>query len=229
MAPGCSRREQSKKGGCKKEWCERRELNPHGLAPGGFSYPLQLSLPARRARFVVWTIPSPYRKTCLQLRCCPSSLYTFLIETNSDQAWLGIAILKVSPTLSSSTSAVSRTRTQVWFESTASAIPPRSHCWFTYIRQICFLFSFYSSFFLGGFYFILMKYHTASGGCSRGLIITLLTLLRVPTAGTDLPEKTHVLSPARLPFHHSGTRAFIDSQHSGGIQEAGKARVSAES
>jgi hypothetical protein len=38
------------------------------------------------------------------LRCCPSSLYTFLRQ----EAWLGIAIQKVSPTLSSSASPVSR-------------------------------------------------------------------------------------------------------------------------
>ncbi len=25
----------------------------------------------------VWTIPSPYCRTYLQVRCCPSSLYTF--------------------------------------------------------------------------------------------------------------------------------------------------------
>jgi len=46
-------------------------------------------------------------------------------------------MLKVSPTLSSSTSAVSRTSTQVCFESTASAIPPRSHYWFAYSCRIC--------------------------------------------------------------------------------------------
>ena len=133
-------------------------MNPHGREPGGFSYPLQLSLPSRLARFTarerrfgVWTIPSPYCRACLQVRCCPSSLYTFLIERNSDQAWLGIAMLKVSPTLSSSTSAVSRTSTQVWFESTASAIPPRSHRWLRYSRRICVPSVFYSVLSLGFF------------------------------------------------------------------------------
>jgi hypothetical protein len=37
--------------GRKKGWCERGELNPHGREPGGFSYPLQLSLPAPLALF----------------------------------------------------------------------------------------------------------------------------------------------------------------------------------
>jgi hypothetical protein len=63
----------------RKAWCGRGDLNPHGLAPNGFSYQLRLSPspPSRvRARggFVVWTIPSPWR---VRFRCCPSSLYTF--------------------------------------------------------------------------------------------------------------------------------------------------------
>jgi hypothetical protein len=92
-------------------WCERGELNPHGLAPGGFSYPLQLSLPANIGlRFGVWTIPSPSPGKLPGLRCCPSSLYTF---PAFGRAWLGIAILQVSPTLSSSTSPVSRASTQI--------------------------------------------------------------------------------------------------------------------
>ena len=121
-------------------------MNPHGLAPGGFSYPLQLSLPsplarftARERRFGVWAIPSPYCRTCLQLRCCPSSLYTFPAGSDFGRAWLGIAMLQVSPTLSSSTSAVSRTSTQLWFESTASAIPPRSHYWFEFVFPLFFI------------------------------------------------------------------------------------------
>jgi hypothetical protein len=43
-----------------EKWCERGESNPHGLAPGGFSYPLRLSLPSMR--FGVWIIPSPCRE-----------------------------------------------------------------------------------------------------------------------------------------------------------------------
>ena len=31
-----------------KRWCERGESNPHGLAPGGFSYLLRLSPPSLR-------------------------------------------------------------------------------------------------------------------------------------------------------------------------------------
>ena len=50
-APGRARREQRKKEGRKKGWCERGELNPHGREPGGFSYPLQLSLPSPLARY----------------------------------------------------------------------------------------------------------------------------------------------------------------------------------
>ena len=59
----------------REKWCERGESNPHGLAPGGFSYPLRLSPPSMR--FGVWTIPSPCREHAFGFRCCPSSLYTF--------------------------------------------------------------------------------------------------------------------------------------------------------
>jgi hypothetical protein len=45
------------------QWCGRRESNPHGVTPNGFSYHLRLSPPrlarARFGSFVVWTIPSP--------------------------------------------------------------------------------------------------------------------------------------------------------------------------
>jgi hypothetical protein len=76
------------KGGCgarrstSKMWCGRRDLNPHGpFKPCGFSYRLRLSPPGRgswraHARFAVWTIPSPSPEYP-ELRCCPSSLYTF--------------------------------------------------------------------------------------------------------------------------------------------------------
>jgi hypothetical protein len=42
------------------QWCGRRDSNPHGVTPNGFSYQLRLSPPPCRA-FVVWTIPSPWR------------------------------------------------------------------------------------------------------------------------------------------------------------------------
>jgi hypothetical protein len=45
------------------QWCGRRESNPHGVTPNGFSYHPRLSPPrlarARFGSFVVWTIPSP--------------------------------------------------------------------------------------------------------------------------------------------------------------------------
>jgi hypothetical protein len=64
------------------------------LRPCGFSYRLRLSplaplAPSRFGGFAVWTIPSPY-SAILEVRRCPSSLYTFPAKT-SVQAWLGIA------------------------------------------------------------------------------------------------------------------------------------------
>jgi hypothetical protein len=55
------------------------------LRPYGFSYQLRLSPPWRLGgspptrKFVVWTIPSPWRSLARRsrVRCCPSSLYTF--------------------------------------------------------------------------------------------------------------------------------------------------------
>ena len=52
---------------------------PTGFWPNGFSYQLRLAPPPpsrspARAAFVVWTIPSPWRR---RFRCRPSSLYTF--------------------------------------------------------------------------------------------------------------------------------------------------------
>src|SRR5208337_1944363 len=78
-----------------ERWCGRRESNPHGpLGPTdfhavyGFRRP-DAALGSARARFAVWTIPSPSPKN-LGLRCCPSSLYTFPAGV-SLRAWLGIA------------------------------------------------------------------------------------------------------------------------------------------
>src|ERR1700754_230365 len=48
--------------------------------PNGFSY--HFDFRRRHLAFVVWTIPSPWRR---RVRCCPSSLYTF-----PGGAWLGI-------------------------------------------------------------------------------------------------------------------------------------------
>ena len=43
----------------------------------------------------------------------------------------------------------------------------------------------------------------------------------MPEAGLEPAQGCpyRILSPARLPFHHSGTRPFIDSQQLGGMQE----------
>ena len=43
----------------------------------------------------------------------------------------------------------------------------------------------------------------------------------VPEAGLEPAHgyPYRILSPARLPFHHSGTRAIIDNQPRAGIQE----------
>ena len=58
-----------------------------------------------------------------ELRCCPSSLYTFPVGVSSG---LGSGLpFKVSPNLSSSTSPVSQASTQVFLKSAAYAIPPR--------------------------------------------------------------------------------------------------------
>src|SRR5437667_11503192 len=97
------------KRGQKETWCGRRDLNPHGpCGPTDFHTLLRLSPPptAFAMGFGVWTIPSPCPDLEPGVRCCPSSLYTFPAVTG--RASLGIAILQGSPTLSSSTSPVSR-------------------------------------------------------------------------------------------------------------------------
>src|SRR6266545_4682687 len=77
------------------------------LRSNGFSYPATaFAAPAVLPGFGVWTIPSPCPDLAPGVRCCPSSLYTF--PAVSGRAWLGIAILQGSPTLSSSAPPVSR-------------------------------------------------------------------------------------------------------------------------
>ena len=91
----------------KGSWCGRRDLNPHGpCGPTDFLTPTAFAAPAFAAGFGVWTIPSPCPDLVPGVRCCPSSLYTF--PAVSGRAWLGIAMLQGSPTLSSSASPVSR-------------------------------------------------------------------------------------------------------------------------
>jgi hypothetical protein len=103
-------------------WCGRRDLNPHGpCGPTDFHTLLRLSPPptAFAMGFGVWTIPSPCPDLVPGVRCCPSSLYTF--PAVSGRAWLGIAILQDSPTLSSSASPVSRRALKFSLKSDASA------------------------------------------------------------------------------------------------------------
>jgi hypothetical protein len=112
----------------KGSWCGRRDLNPHGpCGPTDFHTLLRLSPPptAFAMGFGVWTIPSPCPDLAPGVRCCPSSLYTF--PAVSGRAWLGIAMLQGSPTLSSSASLVSRRALKFALKSDASAVPPRPH------------------------------------------------------------------------------------------------------
>src|SRR6266567_603723 len=103
-------------------WCGRRDLNPHGpCGPTDFRTLLRLSPPptAFAMGLGVWTIPSPFPNLAPGVRCCPSSLYTF--PAVSGRAWLGIAMLQGSPTLSSSASPVSRRALKFALKSDASA------------------------------------------------------------------------------------------------------------
>jgi hypothetical protein len=109
-------------------WCGRRDLNPHGpCGPTDFHTLLRLSPPptAFAMGFGVWTIPSPCPDLAPGVRCCPSSLYTFLASFS--RAWLGIAMLQGSPNLSSSASPVSRRALKFALKSGAYAISPRPH------------------------------------------------------------------------------------------------------
>ena len=95
-----------------KIWCGRRDLNPHGpFKPCGFSCRLRLSPPERDA--LGGLTPSLRSGLSLhhppeapELRCCPSSLYTFPAGVSTR---LGSGLpFQVSPNLSSSASPVSR-------------------------------------------------------------------------------------------------------------------------
>jgi len=82
------------------------------LRSNGFSYPATaFAAPAVLPGFGVWTIPSPCPDLAPGVGCCPSSLYTF--PASFSRAWLGIAMLQGSPTLSSSTVAGFPAGTQV--------------------------------------------------------------------------------------------------------------------
>ena len=54
-------------------WCGRPDLNRHRPC-GPTDFHTTSAFAAADSAFVVWTIPSPWRR---RVRCCPSSLYTF--------------------------------------------------------------------------------------------------------------------------------------------------------
>ena len=74
-------------------------MNSHGVAPNRFSYHYSFHYP-----FGLWS--GLYLHHTFQFRCSPSSLYTFKISL----AWLGVAILQVSPNLRNYTHKVSQMR-----------------------------------------------------------------------------------------------------------------------
>ncbi len=92
----------------KESWCRRRESNPHGLAPSGFSclYGFRRLPSGRSLHGSLWSGLSLHRAPeNSEVRCCPSSLYTFL----NCPFRLGSGLpFQASPTLSSSASPVSR-------------------------------------------------------------------------------------------------------------------------
>lgn len=96
-------------------------LEPATSKRDRFSSQLQFSLPP----FGVCGLDFLFNiVTKLNLSCCPSSLYTFL--QRKQKAWHGIAILEVSPFLSSSTPTFSRRALKFSFLSLLCIpIPPR--------------------------------------------------------------------------------------------------------
>ena len=79
----------------KRSWCGRRDLNPHGpCGPTDFRTRLRLSPPlAILPRFGVWIIPSRCPGRFRDVRCCPSSLYTFpaRLDRASDRTFKSFA------------------------------------------------------------------------------------------------------------------------------------------
>ena len=90
------------------------------LAVYGFRRP-----DAARAPYPVCGLDYPFTllTECPELRCCPSSLYTFPAGVSPGLA--RDCHFEVSPNLSSSTSPVSQASTQGFLKSAAYAIPPR--------------------------------------------------------------------------------------------------------
>ena len=110
----------------KGSWCGRRDLNPHGpCGPTDFHtfYGFR-----RRPTLSQWGLVSGLSLHHVRrgFRCCPSSLYTF--PASFSRAWLGIAMLQGSPTLSSSAPPVSRRALKFFRLSPMRLpIPPRPH------------------------------------------------------------------------------------------------------
>jgi len=99
----------------KGELVRAEGLEPsRALRPNGFSYPsTAFAAPAFLPQGLgsglsLHHVPDTFPV----FRCCPSSLYTF--PAVSGRAWLGIAMLQGSPTLSSSTIAGFPAGTQVF-------------------------------------------------------------------------------------------------------------------
>lgn len=115
-------------------------LEPPRAKPDGFSYQLRLSPPCRSCQwrprmFVVWTIPSPCPQGwppqdlgAARLVSTPSR-HRARIASGRCRAWLGIAMPKGSPNLSSSTSHVSARALVTWRLSSPLRLPisPRPH------------------------------------------------------------------------------------------------------
>jgi hypothetical protein len=82
FCPGAKRQSE-------RRWCGRGDLNPH--EPCGSTDFLTVygfrRLVCRADKFAVWTIPSPCSGRSPEIRCCPSSLYTF----PADSSRLGLA------------------------------------------------------------------------------------------------------------------------------------------
>src|SRR5713101_8000721 len=110
-------------------WCGRRDLNPHGpCGPTDFHTLTTAFAAAHRFRNGVWGLDYPFTVPGFApgVRCCPSSLYTF--PAVSGRAWLGIAMLQGSPTLSSSAPPVSRRALKFFRLSPMRLpIPPHPH------------------------------------------------------------------------------------------------------
>ena len=115
------------------------------LRPNGFSYPLRLSPPCRKARpgdapASLWSGLYLHRDRSDCLR--PAVGAARLVSTPSPPefsvgAWLGMAISKVSPNLSSSASPVSRRALKLRLSPMRLPIPPRPRGHLKYKRAGC--------------------------------------------------------------------------------------------